>query len=319
MPNSDTTVELEFDGVGQTITIVPPEAWLGAPSGSISVTCRRGSLTPDDAADWTATGSLDAVTGSLAAAAGPNETYRDLITLSAGASGVTVGNAYRLDNGYGQCEVVKAKKVVAASQKVYADASILYDHPIGSAFEGVQMTVVVPTAWAIDEKNLTGTSDVMHRIVWSYSVAGVARKHVTYARLVRQTWQSIVTLEDLKQLWPDVGSSEAVDLRGEQMRRTIAAAEATFRVDSRLAGVSPDELRDVEVVKALVCRQALVKLAERGIAPAGRDVEAFLVDARAQYQSLFDRAIGVVTKVEVAKSTGGSTEPVGFVNPFVER
>jgi hypothetical protein len=313
----EQTAELIYGLVGQTLKLVPPEWSEGVPS-ALALSVWPGSTGNDQTADWTATPTVDTVSATVATASGASQTYRNRAYVA--VAGIVVGKTYRIANGAGQAELVRVKNIVSASAYVELDADLLYDYAVTtSTFAGIELSATVDPTWVADDANLLSPGVDSYRCLWTYTINSIVRKHWTYARLVRQRWQSIISLADLRDFEPDIAYSEPPDLRGEACARLIAAAESVVRVDILAAGYKPESIQDTEILRMLLIEQARLIAARRGNPPPGRDPEAFVVEQAARYQSLLDRTIQVGLAVPVAQNSTGATTADPYVQPFLVR
>lgn len=312
----EQTAELIFGLTGQTLKLIPPEWSAGAPS-ALALSVWPGSTGNDQTADWTAPPTLDTVSTTVSTASGASQTYRNRAYLTSIAS-IVVGKTYRLANAAGQAELVCVKNIGATY--VELDRDLLYDYAITtSTFAGIELSATVDPTWVADSGNLLGPDSPAYRCLWTYTIGAVVRKHWTYARLVRQRWQSIISLADLRDFEPDIAYSEPPDLRGEACARLIAAAESVVRVDILAAGYKPESIQDTEVLRMLLIEQARLIAARRGNPPPGREVEAFVAEQSARYQSLLDRTIRVALVPAVTQGTSGATTAEPSTPFFWER
>ena len=312
----EQTAELIYGLTGQTMRLIPPEWSAGVPS-SLALSVWPGTVGNDQAADWTATPTLDTASTTVNVASGASQTYRNRAYLASLAN-LAVGKTYRIANSAGQAELVTVKNL--CTTYVELDQDLLYDYAVTtSTFAGIEVSATVDPTWVADSSNLLGPEAASYRCLWTYTINSIVRKHWTYARLVRQRWQSIISLADLRDFEPDIAYSEPPDLRCEACARLIAAAESVVRVDIIAAGYRPESIQDAEVLRMLLIEQARLIAARRGNPPPGRDPEAFVVEQSARYQSLLDRTIRVSLAVPVTQNTTGATTAEPSTPFFWER
>lgn len=328
----DRVTEITFGQTGQTFTTYPPEWAEGVPS---SATCAvyGGTTSLDNAADFSPTVTIDAVSTTVDQASGYSQTNRRTLYV-ASTSGISTSTLYLLSNGSGQRELVTPIKV-ATDDYVTVEQDLAYDYTATatSTFKGVRLSAPVDATWVANEANINGGPaqitaatltqyDIFgnysvqgrrtsYKVVWSYTVASIARRHYTYLRLVRQKPHHNVTLRDLMKYWPDIAEDEEAEVRGQQFRYAIDAAWDRVRADLVTEGYRPEQIRDTELIDQLVIRAALQVVAMSGKAPPARDVEAWIVERTQDYRSLFGRAISTL-KADIDQGAEGAVT----VTPF---
>jgi hypothetical protein len=298
----EQTAELIYGVTGQKLSLVPPEWPEGQPS-SLSVKVYPGTIGDDDTYDWTVTPTVDTVSTTVNTASGYSQTYRNRAYL-ASTAGIVVGHEYRIANGAGQAELVRVKDV--ATTYVVLDRDLVYDYEVTtSTFKGIEVTAAVNDTWVAASSNLLDPSAQSYRAVWDYTVNSLKRRHVTFLRLVRQPWQAVASVQDLRDFDPDL----PLHMEGgdEGCARLLSAAHQTVRADILAAGYQPESIRDTEVMRLLVVEQARLIAARRGKVPAGWDVGAFYEAQGRVYQSLMERMVRGALNVPVAQNSTGAT------------
>jgi len=307
----DRTTDVIYNLTGQTVTAYPPE-WLEGRPSSINVSVYRGDGGNDDTAEFTAAGQLLGTNKTITAASGYSQAQRNKLFVST-ATDLYVGRTYRLANAFGQVELVTLKYVqVTSPVHVLTEHDLAYDYTTSDTLENLQMSFTVDATWVADESNLSPAGAPPYRVIWSYTLNGIARRLVTYLRLVRQTWKDLLTIEDVKEVWPDITDKEWRQTRGQQFAYMINAAGDALRVDIITAGYDPERIRDTEILKELHRAKFFALAGKMGIAPPGRDAEVYAQQAANDYQVLFQKTIGATTKVFLDEGTEGaaSAEPV---------
>ena len=308
---ADRTTDVIYGLAGQTVTAYPPEWAEGAPS-SVTVSVYRGTDGNDSTAEFSASATVPGTNKTIPTASGYSQTQRNKLFLSS-ATDIFVGRQYRAANSFGQVELV-VPKYVQTTSPVHAltESDLAYDYTTGDTLVNIMMQFTVDATWLADESNMSVPSQPPYRVVWAYTVNSIARRLVTYLRLVRQPWKDLLTIEDVKEVWPDITDKEWRQTRGQQFAYMINAAGDALRVDIVTAGYNPEQIRDTEILKELHRAKFFALAGKQGIAPPGRDVEVYAQQAANDYQALFQKTIGATTKVFLDEGTEGaaSAEPV---------
>ena len=311
------TAEIMYGLIGQLVIAYPPDWADGAPSAA-SATVRRGDLGNDDAAEFTASGTVDAISTTVSVASGFSQSYPNRLYL-ASLTSLETGRPYRLDNGQGQRQLVVLKRIDTAGGYAEADGDLLYDYPIGSTLVGIRMVFTVDPTWVALDTKILDPEYPPYRVIWTYTCAATSRRYFTYLRLVRKPWQSLVTMDDLRDVWPDIMYAEGSEARGERVRRAITVACTEVRADIIAAGYQPETLEDTELLKQLqVCRTWRV-LARTGITPTGRDPETFIAEAKQDYTELLDRTVRGALRIAASTDNRGAIDPEPIGSFFAER
>ncbi len=282
---------ITFGQTGQTLALVPPEVYDGAPT-AVSVDVFAGTVENDGTADFSPTPTVDATSTTTDAAAGISQHAaaggRKRIPLTS-TSGVAVGKSYLIQNLVGQRELVR---VVSLSSNDYVDVEhdLANDYPTGSAFLGCEITAPVNDTWAATKSRLNYPDDP-YRVRWVYTVAGVTRRHWTYADLVHVPGKHGVTVGSLLGEWPTLLYQLSREERIASADRLIGAAWDRVVYDLEMAGIDQSTLRDAAKVDMLVKEAALMIAGERGECPPGRDSEQWARERAAIYRRDLEKSI----------------------------
>lgn len=303
---ADRTVDVVYGLSGQTIETYPPEWSEGVPS-SATAAVYDGTRSNDDTADFTPSVTVDAVSTTVDVASGYSQLNKRKASLAA-TTDIVVGREYLIANADGQRELVTPTRVVSGDY-VELDSDLAHDYPITtSTFKGLRMTFPVDNTWVATETNILLPSTPSYRVIWSYTVNSIVRRHYTYLRLVRQVAKHGVSIDSLKECWPDLQSEEVSEMRGQQFRYAIDAAYDRFRADVIASGLRPEQIRDTEIVDELVRAMTFYIIgAKMGISPGGRDLESWVAESRDDYDRLFNKTINATLKVAIDEGAEGAT------------
>lgn len=303
-------IELVYNVTGQVVEMYPPEWSEGVPS-SASCSVFEGEDSADDTAEFSPSVTVDSVSTTVDVASGYSQTNRRKMSIAATTS-IVIGRQYLAENEKGQRELVTPNLIVSGDY-IELEDDLKYDYAVtSSTLKGLRMSFTVDATWVADDTNILHPGRPPYRAVFAYTVNSIARRHYVYLRLVRQIFKTNVTIEDLKEYWPDLGYEESITVRGQQFAYAIEAATDRVRVDIISAGYKPDQFRDTEIVDELVRAKARHIIASMGLVPRGRDVEAFVQETMADYDRLFTRTVSGSLKAGIDVGTEGaiSTKPL---------
>lgn len=302
------TLEVIFGQTGQIIEIYPDEAADGIPS-SASVSVYDGYKGLDETAEFSPAVTIDSVSTTVDQSSGYSQANKTRLYL-ASTSNVVVGRQYLLENALSQREIVTPKGV-SSGDYIDLEDELQYDYPdTTSTLKGIRMTFTVDSTWVADEGNLLTPEYPSYKAVWTYTVNSIVCRQYTYLDLVRQKFKHGVTIRELHRYFPDMQFETFLGQHGEGFKRMIDGAFYDLRIDIKRAGYRPAIIRDTEIINKLVILKTLLNAARAGLSPGNRDVETYVAETKAEYDSLLAGTITAVLKVEVDQSTeGGVTKP----------
>jgi len=302
------TVEVIYGQTGQTVELIPAEWPEGVPS-SASCSVYEGLDGLDETAEFSPSVTVDSVSTTVDAASGYSETQRNKLNLTATTS-IVIGRPYLVENAGSQRELVVPKKIVSADY-IETESDLAYDYASGATFKGVRMTFPVDNTWVAAESNLSQYKLPPYVAVWTYTVNSVVRRAYTYIRLVRFLWKDLLSIEDIKEIRPDIQADEWRETRGQQFKHFIDATCDAVRADILAEGYEPARIRDTEIIAELLRRKFFAMAGQEGVVPSGRDAELYVANAKAEYESLRARTLGAL-KMNLDEGTEGnaSEQPV---------
>lgn len=288
----DRRCALTFGLTGQVVEFYPPEGSEGVPSAA-SVSVWRGEDDNDDAAELTPSVTVDSTNILFDAASGfSNHDVSRRRCFLASVSGVAQRRKYIVQNAFSEREIVRVEQIsTSAPIGVDVEHDLVHDYAAGSSFLGLRISWTVDSTWIADEDNLNDYA-YPFRILWTYTIAGVVRKHWTYADVVRVAKQHGVTVESLLGEWPSLWHQLPQSERLMSADRLITAAWRRVEDDLRLNSIDPNTVREGGLLDRLVSDAAMEVLARRGQCPPGRDLEQFVRESSAIYHRDFVKAIG---------------------------
>lgn len=306
------TVELVLSGTGQKVYTYPEEWTLGVPTAA-TLAVYKGDQSMNDAPEFAATVTIDAVSTTFAGSSGPSQANPRQAVIASAAS-IDPGVMYLAENLHEQRELVAAAKIIAASGVLLLENDLRYDYENASTYtlKGVRMDFTVDATWVANANKILLPHWPAYKAVWTYIAGAITRRSYTYVRLVRQLPKHNVTLRDLQQYWPDLVNEEPRSKRGQQFTHLIEAAYDDFRRDLVAVGRNPDQIRDTELTTGCVIKKCLHLAAlYHGIAPGPWAVEIFEPKAKDAYEAEFGKHFGGVTTPKIDESTdgGASTRP----------
>ena len=294
---------------GDTAAVVefyPPQWTEGAPSAAATYRVFAGGTPNTGTAEFTGTATADPVSTTVSVVSGYSQSNRKLVSLAA-TTNIGIGKQYILANAGGQREIVIPAKVTSGAS-VTAQYDLAYDYPITtSTFLGFRQYFTIDSTF-VQTEGKVNEPELPYRVEWTYTIAGVSRRHWTYFDLVHVAKQHNVTAEDLMELWPDLGVQEWSERRGQKFRYIIDAAFERVQFDCKTESIEMHQLRDGQYLDELVRQCALMLIAEAGARPGTRDPELWVVERQKRYRDDFLKAISFL-KVAVDKGASGAITP----------
>lgn len=307
----DRRAAITYGVTGQSLELYPPEWAAGVPSAA-TFKVWEGGDGDDQAVEFEGSATVDSVSTTLDGAAGAARHAatggRRRIPLTA-TTNIVKGREYLVENANGQVERVK---VVAIASGDYVDVQhdLAYDYASGATFKGLRMTAAVDATFVATEAKLNDPTEP-YRVLWTYTLGGVTRKHWTQFDLVRAAKQHGVTVQSLFGAWPSILQQFSPEERLVAGADLIDEAWSRVETDLKLNGIDPNSVRDPSLIDVLVKEAAMEVLGRRGDCPLGRDLEQFLKESSAIYHRDLERAISG-NRLLVSQGTEGeiTSDPV---------
>lgn len=304
-----TRQALVYGRTGQVVEMYPPESEIraeGPPTAAGTWKLYGPQQSNDDTPLDSGSATLDATSTTVATtAAGYSAANRRLITL-ASTSGIEPRRAYCLANASKQREIVTPFEV--ASGYVSSENDLAYDYPITtSTFKGLRQYFTIGAAFIGNEDNVNTGSlrEPPYRLRWTYTTGiGVVRDLWSYLDVVRIAVKHNVAARELLALFPDARDMEWREQRGQMFETQLAAAWDQFVFDITVLEFDSNQLREGPVVDQCVRLAALWMLGRAGLSPHGRDIEAFIVEARDNYKQAFAEAFKAPDRPKAYMDTG---------------
>lgn len=278
----NSRASIVYNVTGQTIEFYPPEWAEGVPVAAATYKVWRGGESMDNTPEFSGTATADAVDTTFDGAAGFGQTNRKTCPLTSTAN-VVLGAFYRVGNALSQAELVEVG-AIAAGVSVTARNDLQRDYVSTDTFKGLKQTITLDSTFLQTEANINALIDPW-KIEWIYTINSVQRQHMTFFDLVRVAKQHNVQAEDLYDVWPDLAFREDVDQRGEAWEPQISQGYLVVIEHLRDYGITISQVRDAQRLDLLVVYAALMIIAETGKAPKGRDVQVYIEERQAKYQS----------------------------------
>jgi hypothetical protein len=301
---------------GQEVEFFPPEWVRGVPTGTPTFTIFEGADSNDGDSELSGNATIDSVATTVDQVSGYSQSNRNRLYVAATTSLVR-GRQYVLANANGQRELV-TPDAIASADYVDLQSSLAYDYPITtSTLKGLRIYFTIDATWIADEANLNDQR-TPYRVLWTYTVDSVTYRSWSYLDVVRQRKSYGLNVDDLVETWPDLRGQDWAEQRGQGFAKQLDAAFERIEFDARLHRVDVNQLREAQMFDELMRSAVVWVIARTGTAPAGRDVETFLNEARKQYQDDFMQAIGVL-KMPVDQGTDGAITDQPFRQPVFKR
>lgn len=326
MPSPLTT--LIYGLTGQTLDFYPPDAELiqeGVPAAAATYDIWRATQSLDDTPVLTGTATLDAVSTTISTASGYSQTDRRRVRLTSVASMVVL-RRYFLESASSQREIFVTRSVDASAVEATAGNDLAYDYAAGAAVKGIRHAFTIDATFIQTLSNINlGVATIPgahnltapwplgapppYRVRWTYSIGGRTRHHWTTFDVARRRFRFDISIEDLRQVAPDISDFEWEEQRGRQFAPQIQAAEDQFLADVELAGFAPDSVEPSRIVNEIFRACVYWKCAEAGWTPAGWTTPDWVHRKESAYRASFQQAIGVGRNIWVSLGTSGGISP----------
>ena len=298
------TTALVYGQTGQTLAVRITQ---GRPTSATFAVYRSYYDETSATAEFSGTATVDSVTTTLSAAAGPSQADPRLLTLT--TTGIAEGSRYQL----AQESVSEWVDIVqVGTSTVRTRLPIQHDYAIGATFKGAYLTAAVDATWIAALANLSELVDTTpdYRVKWTVVVNGATIVYYSFFDVVRSVAGHQVEIADVNARAFGLADSMPVEYREEDGRPIIDAAWSAVRAHLIAAGISPDAWRDNEAIDELVILRSLRVLAEGGWHPPGLDLPNYLAMVTANYDRFFETHIVTLkhkTTVELDATTPYST------------
>ena len=306
----DRRTPIVYAVTGQELELVRTD-WNEGAVASMTAQVWRATQGNDETPILTPAVTVDTTSLQITGASGYSQTDRRKLTMSS-TTGLTVGRIYSVENVDGQRELVRLARVVTNTE-AYAETDLAYDYAAvaTSLVKGVRASLTIDPTFVADEANL---SLGPFRVLWSYTLGGLPRRHWTYFDVVRAKAQHGVQGDDLADLAPDIFGQEPRGQRGQRFARFIEAAWRQVQRELRDRSLDPNQVADADL-DDLVRYCALQLVAESGRCPPGRDLETYVRERVAVYRRALEQAASS-PQLEVAQNTDGSLTASPTIEPW---
>jgi hypothetical protein len=222
--------------------------------------------------------TVDALDVAVAADSGRGTTAPRTVFTVAGAA--QRGHVYVLE-GDDDSELVRLESVAATYVTAAAPLSARYP-ATSSRLRGVELTATFPSAAAARED--LQEEDRVLRIVWTYTIAGRVVRVAEQVRLRRDAADvrylgraEAVIRED----WPEL--VQALPKHGNAVRTVVSACARSLTAKLKGRSIPPETFLAGDIGFELLLARCLLRIAERGHAPAGTDLERWREERRIEF------------------------------------
>jgi hypothetical protein len=256
------TLDIQFDQTGQEVYYDVPE---GRPSSVSGVQVWRDvEADTNDEEDALGPPSVDSVNTTFDATAGAAAANPTKCPLTA-TTNIVAGRRYlaTASTTSGAKEWVEVERIVSADA-VYGRTPLVGEYVVGDAFQGTRISASLLSAWVSDRDNLSNPTDPRpaYRAVWSYVVAGVTYRAVTYFNLTRYPFHLSLNGQDLDRMSRGaLGRLHPDDVRGAGAA-LLREASRLVRLDLWERELTPSAQRNNDVLNELIGLRALWKIEE---------------------------------------------------------
>jgi hypothetical protein len=323
-PNHTTLI---YNLTGQTLEFYPPDAEVvgsGAPTVAATVTAWEPSTGNAGTAEWgPSAATLDSVSTTVDASSGYSQSNRSRLYLTA-TTNVAVGRRYLVTNAYGQREVVRVK-AIASADYVDLEAPLAYDYAAADTFVGLRHTIAAPDAFLTDSSKVNtntlpsvfgddggGQESPPYRVKWAYSTGSISQQAWTTFDLSHRRASADLSIEDLREVLPDVAHVEWLSQRGQNFAPQLRAAEKALKINTRIAGYDPDAILDPMIWGQLLLQQWAIHIGEAVAFGTADPEQPWVSGLREKHRALFNASISIACKVWIDTTGTGaitSTQP----------
>lgn len=330
MPNFHHNT-LIYNVTGQVIEWYPPASEVlrdGAPAAA-SYRAFAGTQSNDDTPKIAlASATLESTSLTISSASGYSQTNRNRFNIST-TTGAVIGRRYLASNASGQREVVVPSAV--GSNYIDVDEPLAYDFAVSDTFVALRQTFSIPNAFIQDSTNInvwagwrsagggrtlltdvggTNTQAPPYRVEWQYTLGGTPRRDWTTFDVERRQAKANLSIQELREIAPDVAFFEWIVQRGQDFAPQLVAAERDVYVDTRTAGYDPDSITDPQIWNRIVLQKWLVIIGKAMLFNSGgKPVSDWLKMTMDDYQKLFQDAIGTACRVWIDTGSTGAITP----------
>lgn len=301
---------IAYNITGQTLVFDAPE---GRPTSVTSVAVYEDTQSDDSTAE-TAVGSGSVAAGAttLTASAGPTQQRSDLLTLSA----VTDFSAdplnprrYLVASVHGWREWFEAIGKDTTNKYLYARTGLQNDYASGDAVVSTRMTCTVDSTWVALKSKLSDVEPWPRwRIVWTYVVSSVTYRHAAYFDLVRYPLTHSATMQDVSRKSRGILARLPAEDMGDGQAVLLEALQQV-KLDMLENGHTAYAFRGSEILNELVCRRAVLNIAEEAVLHGSADPSAY-ERAKAIYAERLDNILGAAAKARAQRHPDGQAAPV---------
>lgn len=237
-------------------------------SATYSIADLRRSIGASDRVIQASTAAtIDSVSTTIAAAAGPNTADPRKVTVTS-ATGIAAGGLYLLTHAStGFSEPVRVQAVTGAVLLLAAPVTASY--AIGATFKGLAISGTFPSATANDEA-LFENGGGPYVIAWTYTAGGAAVTYEEIAFVERSATRCPATEEDVRVRYPEIGVGSVGG--GASLSTFLRAAWLAVLADLTGRGVDAHDLKSPLLVD-LVSATTAARVARWSSTAAGDRVE----------------------------------------------
>lgn len=295
---------------GQTLTLRFPQ---GRPTSATFAVIRAYAF--DDAVpEFSGSATLDPVSTTTTAAAGPSQPDPQLLLLTSFAS-VQTQRKYLLSLNAVQ-EWVDLVEIAPAYVRVRNP--LQYDYASGASFASATLTLAIDDAWVAQTSKLSDLSDTFpdYRVKWTIVFNGQTVVIYSFFDVVRAQVRNHVEIDDINTRAPGLADSLPVEYRAEDGRPLIDAAWASVRAHLQAGNIAVDAIREDEVLDEMTVLRALRLLAEGGWHPPDIDALSYVQLTTSNYERFFEQHFAASLKHRLDYQLGPLiVSPTGYVVP----
>jgi len=267
---------------GQSLRHTPPER-----VASATYQIEDLEYDADDPSRVLASGSatIDSLSLTSNAAAGDGQTNPSRISV-ASTTGATIGDPAVITAADGSFELFEIA-AVSADSYIEARHPLIGLYPSGSTVRGLQLSASVPAS-VYDEEEYVEMQDGL-RVVWEYTIGGVARKRQQQIRVVYQDEPDIELGEVesiIRDMHPDI--VDRVVSPGE-IRGWVQLAKRRLNGEFRANGQRPEQMMLGDEYNFCIAYLAMKIAGQNGCIPRNQEPDQFIDAMHKEYRSIANR------------------------------
>lgn len=317
-------VTLTFGKTDEIVEFYPPSSVVlanGAPTAAAQYRVWNGIQGADETPKiGPSNATLDTVSTTVSVVSGYSQSNRKKLYLTS-TNGVLRGRRYLLSNAEGQREICIPSLI--STTYIEVEEALQFDYAITtSTFIGLRQSFTIDSTFIQDIANINvyGVTALLSqrgsnesqappfRVEWRFTAGSQTFRILTSFDVARYPAQDNLSIDDLRELIPDVHLHEWLDQRGQDYSPQLRAARRDLEIDVRGAGYDPDGIQDPQIYQRLLLQKWAVVIG-KGMLFAQPEVNSWLETTVDDYAKMFEKLVGTAFRAWYAPSSTGATQP----------